>query len=66
MAKQKKAPSPAAESKKQAAADRRLEAQKLKDIYDNAFRKGQHMAMRAAAKQEEPSLTRTAEITLCI
>ena len=51
MAKKKAAPSPASIAKQQAAADRRLEAQKLKDIYENAFRKGQHMAMRAAAKQ---------------
>ena len=47
----KKKTSPAAEAKKQAAMDRKLEAQKIKDMQDNAFRKVQHIAMRAAARQ---------------
>ena len=51
MAKKKAAPSPASIAKQQTAATRKEENKKLKDIYDNAFRKGQHMAMRAAAKQ---------------
>ena len=51
MAKQKKAPSPASIAKQQAAADRKEENKKLQSIYDSAYKKGQHMAMRAIAKQ---------------
>ncbi len=47
----KKAPSPAAVAKQQAAIDRKLEAQKIQSIQEAAFEKGKHMALRAAAKR---------------
>ena len=52
MAKAKKAPSPAAEAKKQKRLDAQLEAQKLQKIREAAFKKGQRMAARQMAKRE--------------
>ncbi len=47
----KKAPSPAAVAKQQAALDRKLEAQKSQSLQEAAFQKGKHIALRAAAKK---------------
>ena len=52
MAKAKKAPSPAAEAKKQKREEAKYEAEKLQKIRDAAFAKGQRMAARQLAKQQ--------------
>ena len=52
MASKKKAPSPAAQKRKQSAIDAKEQAVKLQKIYDSAFAKGERAAARAIAKQE--------------